>query len=435
MACRVAVIGAGTVGGGVVDILTSRREDLASRAGGAPVELVVVCDLREELLAPLAAKGIETTRDAKAVLARDDVDVVIELIGGTTAARELVMAALRAGKSVVTANKALLAHAGPKLVKAALEGGASLGFEASVCGGVPLLGAVRNGLVANDISSVVGILNGTCNYILTRMTREGASYAEVVRDAQRAGYAEADPTFDVEGIDSAHKLTILATLAFRTPVTFDLIPCEGIAGLDVKDIRIASEMGYVVKLLAIGRRRVREGERAVELSVHPALLSADHPLAAVSDVFNAVEVTGDATGQVLVFGRGAGRTPTASAVVADIVAVARGTASSATRDLAFWAEGEPLDVAPAGESRRRFYVRFMVREEYGVLGQIARILGQHRVSIASVIQKEPEPDRSEDISIVMLTHEAREADFRAARGEIDGLSFMSRKSVFLRIEG
>lgn len=435
MACRVAVIGAGTVGGGVVDIVTSRREELASRTGGVPVELAVVCDLRDEALASArdkaAAKGVETTKDARAVLAREDIDVVIELIGGTTTARELVLAALKTGKSVVTANKALLAHAGPEIVKAALEGGAALGFEACVCGGVPLLGALRNGLVANDISSVVGIVNGTCNYILTRMTQEGAAYAGALADAQRAGYAEADPTFDVEGTDSAHKLAILATLAFRAPVEFDAIPCEGITGLDVTDIRNASEMGYTVKLLAIGKRR----EDGLELRVHPTLLPAGHPIATVSDVFNAVEVAGHATGAVIFHGRGAGRMPTASAVVADLVEVARGSAASATRDLAFWAEDAPANVALPGEWRSRFYVRFMVREEYGVLGAIAKVLGGHRASIASVIQKEPEAERSRDIPIIMLTHEAREADFRAALAEIDGLGFVSRKSVFLRVEG
>ncbi len=428
-----AVIGAGTVGGGVVDILvdlmTGRRGELASRTGGVAMELKVVCDVRDEALAPIAEKGIETTKDAEAVLARDDIDVVVELIGGTTVAKDLVLAALHAGKSVVTANKALLAHAGPEIVTAAIGGGAALGFEASVCGGVPLLGAVRNGLVANDITSVVGIVNGTCNYILTHMTREGKPYGEMLAEAQAAGYAEADPTFDVEGIDSAHKLAVLATLAFRAPVDFDSIPCEGIVGMDVMDIRNASGMGYVVKLLAIGKKR----ENGLELRVHPTLLPAGHPLAVVSDVFNAVEVTGHAVGEVMFYGRGAGRMPTASAVVADLVEVARGTAESATRELAFWAEGEPLEVAPAGESRSRFYVRFSVREEYGVLGQIARVLGEHRVSIASVIQKEP--DRSEDIPIVMLTHEARHGDFRAALGEIDELGFMLQRSVFLRVEG
>ena len=428
------MIGAGTVGGGVVDILTSRREELASRAGGVPVELACVCDLRDEALASVrekAGKGVETTKDASGVLAREDVDVVVELVGGTTAAKDLVLSALKAGKSVVTANKALLAHAGGEIVGAALEAGVALGFEASVCGGVPLLGAVRNGLVANEISSVTGIVNGTCNYILTRMTREGVPYAEVLADAQKAGYAEADPTFDVEGTDSAHKLAVLATLAFRAPVAFDAIPCEGIAGLDVSDIRNASEMGYAVKLLAIGKKR----SEGFELSVHPALLSGGHPLAAVSDVFNAVEIAGDATGEVMLHGRGAGRMPTASAVVADIVEVARGSAESATRDLAFWAEGPAARVVPPDESRSRFYVRFSVREEYGVLGQIARVLGEHRVSIASVIQKEPESDKAEDIPIVMLTHEARHGDFRAALAGIDELGFMSQKSAFLRVEG
>ena len=287
MSCRVGLLGVGTVGRGVAALLLGGQETLRQRTGGLlDIDLVVACDLREDALAPLAAAGVETASDAEKVLARDDLDVIVELVGGTTVARDFVLRALGSGKSVATANKALLALHGPEIARAALGSGAALGFEASVCGGVPVIGALRTGLVANDISSVLGIVNGTCNYILTRMTCEGAPYAEVLAQAQANGYAEADPAFDVDGVDSAHKLAILAALAFGTPVDLKAIPCRGISGLDVTDIRMASEMGCVVKLLAIARRAAGEAE-ALEIRVRPTLLPRTHPLAAVSDVFNA----------------------------------------------------------------------------------------------------------------------------------------------------
>jgi homoserine dehydrogenase len=333
----------------------------------------------------------------------------------------------------VTANKALLAHAGPEIVRRAVEAGVGLGFEASVCGGVPVIGALRTGLAGNEIRSVVGIVNGTCNYILTRMSREGAPYAEALAAAQAKGYAEADPAFDVEGLDSAHKLAVLAALSFGTPVNLDDIPFEGISRLDVADVRYAEDLGYAVKLLAIGKRR---GEGTIELRVHPTLVPKAHPLAAVSDVFNAAEFVGDSTGRVMFYGRGAGREPTASAVVADLIEAARGHLAATTRELAFWAGDRALAVAPPGDAASRFYVRFTARDEFGVLGRVAEILGRHRVSIASVIQKEPARDvpGGRGVPIVMLTHEARERDFEEALREIGALDFITRESVFLHIE-
>jgi homoserine dehydrogenase len=431
MGCRVGLIGVGTVGGGAAEIILRRGEALRRGTGGAGIELACAADLDEERLKPLAEAGVEVTRDAGTVVEREDIDVIVELIGGTGPAKEIVLRALTLGKSVVTANKALLASAGPEIAKAMAGSGARLGIEASVCGGVPVLGALRTGLVANEVSSVLGIVNGTCNYILSRMSREGASYGAALAEAQAEGYAEADPSFDVEGTDSAHKLAVLASLAFRTPVELGAVPCEGISGLDVADVGYAAEMGYVVKLLAIGKR----AESGLELRVHPTLLGRSHPLAAVSGVFNAVEVTGDAVGKVMLYGRGAGRMPTASAVVADIAEIARGGGLGGP-DLAFWTEVRGLPVAPAGETRTRFYVRFTARDEYGVLGRIARVLGEHRVSIASVIQKEPPRDSPPEggVPIVMLTHAAREGDFRAALEGIDRFDFIGRKSVFLRVE-
>ncbi len=436
MSCRVGLLGVGTVGGGVAELLMKGREGLRRRTGGVDIELVAAADTDPACLEPLKSAGVACHADASEVVARDDVDVVAELIGGTGIAKKVVLDALARGKPVVTANKHLMAEAGSEIVAAARSSGAALGFSAAVCGGVPVLLALRTGLVANEISSVAGIVNGTCNYILTRMTAEGTPYAQALDEAQTAGYAEADPTLDVGGHDSAHKLAILAALAFRTPVDLASVSCEGIAGMDVADIRYADEMGYVVKLLAIGKRAGGgSAEGSIELRVHPTLLPRSHPLAAVGDVFNAVEVSGHATGRVMFRGRGAGRMPTASNVVADIVEVARGSAARATDQLAFWSADSALAVAPAEEARTRFYVRFSVSDEYGVLGRIARVLGEHSVSISSVIQKEPRADAEDaGVPIVMLTQEARGGDFLAALEEIDGFDFAKRKSVFIRVE-
>lgn len=432
MSCGVGLLGVGTVGAGVTELLLEGRERLTRRAGGADIRLVAAADIDEARLAPLAAAGVEVCADARAVIARDDVDVIVELIGGTDVAKKLVLEALGRGKSVVTANKHLLAESGAEIVRAARESGARLGFAASVCGGVPVILALRTGLVANEIESVKGIVNGTCNYVLTNMTRDGASYDDALAEAKRRGFAEAEPALDVEGTDSAHKLAILAALAFRTPVALESVTCEGISDVDLADIRYADEMGCVVKLLAIGKRV----EQRLELRVHPTLLPRAHPLATVSGVYNAVEVTGHAVGRQVFYGRGAGSMPTASNVVADVVEVARGSAAGASDQLAFWADEKGLEVAPPGEVRTRFYVRFTVRDEYGVLGRIARSLGEHRVSIASVIQKEPPRGASRDsgVPIVMLTHEARQGDFLTALGEIDRFDFVRRASVFLRVE-
>jgi homoserine dehydrogenase len=430
---RVGLLGVGTVGGGVSELLLGEGASLKERTGGVNIRLVAAADIEKTRLAPLSAAGVDVTDDAMQVVARDDVDVIVELIGGTDAAKALILEALRRRRSVVTANKHLLAEHGDEIIRAARATNTALGFSAAVCGGVPVLLALRTGLVANKVASIVGIVNGTCNYILTRMSLAGATYAAALAEAQAHGYAEADPRLDVDGHDSAHKLAILAALAFRTPVSLSSVVCEGISGLAVLDLRFAQEMGYVVKLVAIGKR---VGDRdALELRVHPTLLPRDHPLAAVSGVFNAVEITGHAVGRVMLFGRGAGKEPTASNIVADLVEVARGSAARVSDQLAFWVDRPPLSIVPSGEVSTRFYVRFTVRDEYGVLGRMARILGEHRVSIASVIQKEPhEGDSEKGVPIVMLTHEAREADFRAALDDIDACEVSIRRSVFLRIE-
>ena len=424
---NVAVVGFGTVGSGVARILLTSGEALAARAG-VRLNLKYICDV--DLQRP---RGVDVPREILTdsldkVLADREVSIVCELIGGTTIAYEVVEKILRSGKHVVTANKALLAERGMPLVALARQMHLAVSFEAAVCGGIPLIMAVRDGLVANRISSVTGILNGTCNYILTRMTREGASYDEALREAQARGYAEADPTLDVSGGDSAHKLTILGRLAFRKPVAFGDVYCEGIQGIQAMDITYGGELGYVVKLLAIGRMDDRD---RVTLRVHPAFVQKWNPLAHVPDAYNAVTVHGDAVGDTLYYGLGAGQMPTASAVVADLVdtALGRSVITFAERDL--FGGGEVCAMLPIGDVTSRDYLRFDVRDEPGVLGCIAGVLGSHGISIASVLQHEPTD--ATHVPLVVMTHAARERDMRAALAEIEALETVRSKPVSIRV--
>ena len=354
--------------------------------------------------------------------------LVVEVIGGLEPARTYVLRALEAGKHVVTANKALLATHGTELFAAARRRGVLLGFEAAVAGGVPIIGALRDGLAANRILSLQGIVNGTSNFILTKMTDEGRDFAEALREAQAAGYAEADPTLDIEGIDSAHKLQILASLAFRTRVDLKDIYTAGIARLEAIEIAYARELGYRVKLLAIAKTT----DGALEARVHPTLIPAASPLAAVSGAFNAILVTGDAAGDQMFYGRGAGQMPTASAVWSDAIEIARRIAHShGTLAEDFPLAGERrLRMRPMSEVRSAYYLRAMVQDRPGVLSQVAGILGRHDISIATVIQK----GRAGAVPIVMLTHEALERNMAAALEEIDRLGVVAVPTVLLRVE-
>ena len=354
--------------------------------------------------------------------------VVIEVIGGLEPARTYVLRALDAGKHVVTANKALLATHGTELFAAARRRGVLLGFEAAVAGGVPIIGALRDGLAANRILSLQGLVNGTSNFILTKMTDEGRDFADALREAQAAGYAEADPTLDVEGIDSAHKLQILASLAFRTRVDLKDIYTAGIARLEAIEIAYARELGYRVKLLAIAKMT----DGALEARVHPTLIPAASPLAAVSGAFNAILVSGDAAGDQMFYGRGAGQMPTASAVWSDAIEIARRVAHEhGTLPEDFPLVGERrLRMRPIGEVRSAYYLRAMVQDRPGVLSQVAGILGRHDISIASVIQK----GRAGAVPIVMMTHEALERNMAAALEEIDRLGVVAVPTVLLRVE-
>jgi len=425
---RVGILGCGTVGTGTARIMLESKPSLEDKTGLA-IRLHRIAEKDE---AKARASGFDPklfTGDALALCSDPEIDLVVEVIGGVEPAKTFILAALRAGKAVVTANKALLATHGKEIFKTALANKTSVGFEASVCGGVPVIAAIRDGLVANRIESLHGILNGTTNYILTRMIQNGAPYAEALREAQAKGYAEANPANDVKGIDAAHKLTLLANLGFHSMFDFGDIHAEGIDGVNIDDVRFAAELGYSLKLLAIAKRQAA----GVELRVHPALIPSSHPLAGVRDVFNAVLIRGDASGDIMLYGRGAGMMPTGSAIVADIVDAARGSARQAFTKLQFFQNPRAdIPIIPISRIRSRYYVRFCVLDQPGVMGKIATILGAHGVSIASVMQKEPH--EGGDVPVVILTHATIEANFQAALKEIAGQEFIKRPASFLRVE-
>jgi homoserine dehydrogenase len=427
---RIGLLGLGTVGAGFVKLLDSRRALLEERAG-CRLTLAGVADL--DVTTPregVDLGALPLTSDARRLIADPSVHVIVELIGGLEPARTFILQALGAGKHVVTANKALLAHHGPELYEAARRRGVHLAFEAAVAGGIPLIRAVKEGLVANRIVSVFGILNGTCNYILTKMTDEGLDFGMVLKEAQAHGYAEADPTFDIEGNDTAHKLQILVALAFRTFVDLEHIHTEGITRVTAQDIDYARELGYRIKLLAIAKAT----PSGVEARVHPTMIAANSPLAAVSGVFNAVFVTGDAVGDLMFYGRGAGQLPTASAVWSDAVEIARRVAhGGAATGLELPSAGPDAPaVQPMEGVRTSYYLRVMAQDRPGVLSKITGILGEHEISIASVIQKGRAT--AEAVPVVLMTHEAQERDMRAALAAIDRLSDVPRPTTMIRVE-
>ncbi len=426
---NVGIIGFGTVGGGAAAILAESDPPLSDKIG-IDIRLKRIAEKNKGLWRPVGGRLDIFAERAEDVTDDPEIDIVVEVIGGIEPARSLILRALDRGKAVVTANKALLAARGAELFRKAMEKGTSIGFEASVAGGVPVIGAMRDGLIANRIEAIVAILNGTSNYVLTRMVEGGIPFSEALAEAQAQGYAERNPANDIEGADTAHKLVLLACLAFHSLVDLKDVPTEGISKLAAEDIRYAGEMGYGVKLLAIARRR----PNGLELRVHPALVPKGHPLYSVRDVFNGVLVFGDATGPVLFCGRGAGRMPTGSAVVADIVDAARGTARQAFSKMAFLhtGPGAAPPVIPLDDIRTRYFVRFTVQDKPGVLGAIARVLGEKDVSIASVIQKEPVAGGG--VPIVMMTHSAIEKNFRTAMEEIGRFPFCVRPPAFLRVE-
>ena len=425
---NVGLVGLGTVGGGVARILLENADQIAARTG-VRLELKAICDKdtardRGVELPP----GLLSDR-LDSVLGDPEIGVVAELVGGTTFARDLILKALDRGKDVVTANKALLAQHGRELFAHAEKRGRSISFEASVCGGIPIIRAVRDGHAGEEITRIIGIVNGTCNYVLTRMARDGASYGDALSRAQQKGYAESDPTLDVNGTDSAHKLAVLGRLAFGEDIDFDRIHVEGISEIEQADIEFGAEMGYTLKLLAITKRV--DGQ--LELRVHPAFLLCDHPLAVVSDEFNAVWIRGRATGDTMHYGRGAGQMPTAAAVVSDLVDIALGRAAvNAQAFTALSGRVAKASVRDINEIETHYYLHFSVTDRPGVLSAITGVLGRHGISIASA--RQPEQNQERDVPIVMVTHLARERDVAAALKEIDALDVVGRKTRLIRIE-
>lgn len=433
---NVGLLGIGTVGGGTFTVLTRNEAEITRRAG-RPIRITQVADKNIALARQVTGGQVAVTDDAFAVVSNPEIDIVVELIGGYGVAKDLIMQAIANGKHVVTANKALLAVHGDEIFAAAQARGVIVAFEAAVAGGIPIIKAVREGLTANRIEWIAGIINGTTNFILSEMRDKGLSFAEALQDAKRLGYAEADPTFDVEGIDAAHKITILSALAFGIPMQFDRAHIEGISQLEAEDIRYAEQLGYRIKLLGLTRRRELNGKTGVELRVHPTLIPAKRLIANVEGVMNAVLVQGDAVGATLYYGRGAGAEPTASAVIADLVDVARmHTADPEHRvpHLAFQPGAvQDTPVLPLSEIETSYYLRLRVEDKSGALADITRILADQAISIDAMIQREPDEGESQT-DIIILTHVTVEKNIDAAIAKIEALPVVKKKVVRLRME-
>jgi homoserine dehydrogenase len=426
---NVGLIGFGTVGSGLAEVLLSQQERLVQRSG-LTVRLAKVADIMISELPPRFT-GTVLTNDAAELINDPDIDIVVELIGGIQPAKTFVMDAIAAGKHVVTANKALLSQEGKDIFGAAAARGVEVGFEGSVGGGIPVIKALKEGLVANKILSIMGIMNGTANYILTRMTDEGIGFADVLKDAQELGFAEADPTYDVEGIDTAHKLAILMTMAYGMNITHNEIVTEGISQVEPVDIEFAREFGCRIKLLAISRNH---GDH-VEARVHPTMVPESHLLASINGAYNAIHFTGDTVGNVLLYGPGAGKLPTGSAVAADVMDIARDIAAGSVGrvpSLSYLPEEiKDIRITPMEELFCPWYFRMSAKDEPGVLAAIAGILSTYGISIESVIQKGRL--QSGPVSIVITTHTAQESSVRDALAEIDRLDVVSAPTVKIRM--
>ncbi|MGR6806460.1 homoserine dehydrogenase [Sphaerotilus natans] len=431
---QVGLLGIGTVGSGTFNVLTRNQEEIRRRAGRG-IEITMVADLNVERAREIVGDRARVVADAREIIANPEIDIVIELIGGYGIARALVLEAIHAGKHVVTANKALLAVHGTEIFAAASARGVMVAFEAAVAGGIPIIKALREGLTANQVQWVAGIINGTTNFILSEMRDKGLDFDVVLKEAQRLGYAEADPTFDIEGVDAAHKATLMSALAFGIPVQFDKAHVEGITRLSAVDIRYAEQLGYRIKLLGIAKRRDDVG--GIELRVHPTLVPAKRLIANVEGAMNAVMVQGDAVGTTLYYGKGAGSEPTASAVIADLVDITRlHTADPDHRvpHLAFQA-GELRDtpVLPIDQVRTAFYLRLRVADQKGVLSAITSILAASDISIDAVLQRESN-DGENQTDVIILTHETAEGAMRAALAQMQALPTVLAPIVSLRKE-
>jgi homoserine dehydrogenase len=431
-AIQVGLLGIGTVGGGTFTVLKRNAEEITRRAG-RPIEICVVADKNLALAKQVTGGNVKVTDDAFSVVNDPQVDIVVELIGGYGVAKELVLKAIENGKHVVTANKALLAVHGTEIFAAAQKKGVMVAFEAAVAGGIPIIKAVREGLSANRIQWVAGIINGTTNFILSEMRDKGLAFADVLKEAQRLGYAEADPTFDIEGVDAAHKATILSALAFGIPVQFDKAYVEGISKLDATDIKYAEQLGYRIKLLGIAKRK----PEGIELRVHPTLIPAKRLIANVEGAMNAVVVNGDAVGTTLYYGKGAGAEPTASAVIADLVDVTRmHTADPENRvpHLAFQPDSlSSLPILPMSEVETGYYLRLTVADKPGVLADITRILADQQISIDAMIQREA-AEGEDNTDIILLTHVTKEKNVDAAIKKVEALPVVQGRVTRLRCE-
>lgn len=420
---RVGLLGIGTVGSGTYNVLQRNQEEIRRRAGRG-IEITMVADLDVARAKAAVGAGVQVVDDARKVVASPDVDIVIELIGGYGIAKQLVLEAIEAGKHVVTANKALLAVHGTEIFAAAHRKGVMVAFEAAVAGGIPIIKALREGLTANSIQWIAGIINGTTNFILSEMRDKGLDFDVVLKEAQRLGYAEADPTFDIEGVDAGHKVTLMSAIAFGIPVQFDKAYVEGITGLAAQDIRYAEQLGYRIKLLGITKRAAN----GIELRVHPSLVPAKRLIANVEGAMNAVVVQGDAVGTTLYYGKGAGSEPTASAVIADLVDIARlHTADPEHRvpHLAFQPDAmSDLPVVPMSEVVTSYYLRLKVADEAGVLAKVTGILAGAGISIDAVLQREADEvggEGSTHTDLIILTHECVEAKMNEALAQMQAL--------------
>jgi len=441
---QVGLLGIGTVGSGTFSVLKRNQAEIRRRAGRG-IEITMVADLDVARAQSLVGPDVRVVSDARAVIANPDIDIVIELIGGYGIARQLVMEAIAAGKHVVTANKALLAVHGTEIFAAAHAKGVMVAFEAAVAGGIPIIKALREGLTANSIQWIAGIINGTTNFILSEMRDKGLDFAVVLKEAQRLGYAEADPTFDIEGIDAAHKVTIMSAIAFGIPVQFDKAYVEGITSLTAQDIQYAGQLGYRIKLMGITKRSIDThsgGVRGIELRVHPALVPMKRLIANVEGAMNAVMVQGDAVGTTLYYGKGAGSEPTASAVIADLVDITRlHTADAAQRvpHLAFQPDAmSDLPVLPMSEIVTAYYLRLRVADQAGVLAKVTGILADAGISIDAVLQREADEvvaaGQVAQTDLIILTHDTREGTMNDALARMQALPSVLQPITRIRKE-
>ncbi len=429
---KVGLLGIGTVGAGTFTVLQRNQEEIRRRAGRG-IEIVMVADLDTERAKAVTGGKAEVVNDANQVVNNPEIDIVVELIGGYGIARDMVMKAIANGKHVVTANKALLALHGTEIFKAAQEKGVMVAFEAAVAGGIPIIKALREGLTANRIQWIAGIINGTTNFILSEMRDKGLDFDVVLKEAQRLGYAEADPTFDIEGVDAAHKATIMSAIAFGVPVQFDKAYVEGITKLSATDIRYAEQLGYRIKLLGIARRT----DEGIELRVHPTLIPAGRLIANVEGAMNAVLVQGDAVGATLYYGKGAGAEPTASAVIADLVDITRLATANAEHRVPYLAfqpnEMSDTPILPMAEITSSYYLRIRVADTVGVLANVTRILADSSISVDAMLQKGAgEGETATDL--IILTHQTKEKQVDAAIAAIEALTTVEGKVTRIRME-